>query len=57
MDEADDESERESVSRGWRFAQHYKDRFMPCFLTGWDVGRVAMLAPPLGMISGLAHRR
>lgn len=43
MDETDDEEERESVIRGWRFAQRYKLKFKPGFLTGWDVGRAAML--------------
>ncbi len=42
--ETDDEEERESVCRGWRFAQYYKAHFGPGFLTGWDVGRAAMLA-------------
>lgn len=44
MDETLDEEERESTCRGWRFAQRYKSRFGPGFLTGWDVGRAAMLA-------------
>ena len=44
MDETDDEEERTSVSRGWRFAQRYKSQFAPEFMTGWDVGRAAMLA-------------
>ncbi len=44
MDETDDDEARESVCRGWRFAQHYKAHFGPGFLTGWDVGRAAMLA-------------
>lgn len=43
LDETDDEEERASVCRGWRFAQYYKSRFAPCFMTGWDVGRAAML--------------
>lgn len=43
-DGTDDEEERESACRGWRFTQHYKTRFGPNFLTGWDVGRAAMLA-------------
>lgn len=43
-DETDDEEERSSTCRGWRFAQHYKSQFTPDFLTGWDVGRAAMLA-------------
>lgn len=44
LDETDDEEEQASVCRGWRFAQHYKARFAPAFMTGWDVGRAAMLA-------------
>lgn len=39
-----DEEERESVCRGWRFVQHFKGRYSPNFLLGWDVGRAAMLA-------------
>lgn len=44
MDESMDEEDRESACRGWRFAQHYKARYIPGFMTGWDVGRAAMLA-------------
>lgn len=44
IDETGDDKTRESVCRGWRFAQHYKAHFGPGFLTGWDVGRAAMLA-------------
>ena len=44
MDEHDEAEERESICRGWRFAQHYKTQFAPGFLVGWDVGRAAMLA-------------
>ena len=43
-DGIDDEEEQESVCRGWRFAQHYKTQFTPSYMTGWDVGRAAMLA-------------
>lgn len=43
-DESMDEEDRESACRGWRFAQHYKARYNSCFMTGWDVGRAAMLA-------------
>ncbi|MCQ4863333.1 DUF1266 domain-containing protein [Pseudoflavonifractor phocaeensis] len=43
-DESVDEEDRESACRGWRFAQHYKARYVPGFMTGWDVGRAAMLA-------------
>ena len=43
-DESVDEEDRESACRGWRFAQHYKARYNSCFMTGWDVGRAAMLA-------------
>ena len=44
LDESMDEEDRESACRGWRFAQHYKERYIPGFMTGWDVGRAAMLA-------------
>lgn len=44
LDESMDEEDRESACRGWRFAQHYKARYIPGFMTGWDVGRAAMLA-------------
>ena len=43
-DESVDEEDRESACRGWRFAQHYKAHYSPGFMTGWDVGRAAMLA-------------
>lgn len=39
-----DEEECASVCRGWRFAQHFKDRYAPEFMLGWDIGRAAMLA-------------
>lgn len=38
-----DDEEIQSLCRGWRFAQHYKSRYAPAFMTGWDVGRAAML--------------
>lgn len=38
-----EEEEIASVSRGWRFAQYYKERYLPDFLLGWDIGRAAML--------------
>ena len=44
LEEEADEEERESVCRGWRFVQHFKGRYLPDFLLGWDVGRAAMLA-------------
>ena len=44
LDEDMDEEERESVCRAWRFVQRYKRRYTPGFLTGWDIGRAAMLA-------------
>lgn len=44
VDETDDEEELASAGRGWRFAQQYKEHFSPGFMTGWDVGRAAMLA-------------
>ena len=43
-EEGIDEEELASISRGWRFVQHFKDRYGPNFLIGWDVGRAAMLA-------------
>lgn len=44
FDEDADEEERESICRGWRFVQHFKSRYRPEFLLGWDIGRAAMLA-------------
>ena len=44
LDESMNEEDWESACRGWRFAQHYKTRYLPGFMTGWDVGRAAMLA-------------
>lgn len=44
LEEDTDEEERASVCRGWRFVQHFKGRYLPDFLLGWDVGRAAMLA-------------
>lgn len=44
LDESMNEEDRESACRGWRFAQHYKTRYLSGFMTGWDVGRAAMLA-------------
>ena len=44
LEDTDDEEERTSIERGWRFVQHYQTRFGSDFLTGWDVGRAAMLA-------------
>lgn len=44
LEEDADEEERESACRGWRFVQHFKGRYGPGFLLGWDVGRAAMLA-------------
>ncbi len=40
----EDEDDREGVIRAWAFAQHYKGRYSPAFMAGWDVGRAAMLA-------------
>ncbi|WP_419509535.1 DUF1266 domain-containing protein [Candidatus Allofournierella excrementavium] len=40
----EDEDDREGVVRAWAFAQHYKGRYSPAFMAGWDVGRAAMLA-------------
>lgn len=44
MEEGMDEEERESVARAWRFVNRYKNEYAPGFLTGWDIGRAAMLA-------------
>ena len=44
LDEDADEEEREATARAWRFAQRYKDQYAPGFMTGWDIGRAAMLA-------------
>ena len=44
LEEGMDEEDRASVCRGWRFVQYFKDRYLPDFLLGWDVGRAAMLA-------------
>ena len=44
LEEGMDEEDRASVCRGWRFVQYFKDRYLPDFLLGWDVGRTAMLA-------------
>lgn len=40
----EDSDEHEGVVRAWEFAQHYKQQYSPAFMTGWDVGRAAMLA-------------
>ena len=42
-DETMDEEERASACRAWRFAQRYKSQYAPGFMTGWDIGRAAML--------------
>ena len=39
-----DEDDREGVIRAWAFARHYRERYSPAFMAGWDVGRAAMLA-------------
>ena len=44
FEEDTDEEEQESICRGWRFVQHFKSRYRPEFLLGWDIGRAAMLA-------------
>ncbi len=44
FDEDMDEEDRESIARAWRFVQRYRGVYAPEFLTGWDVGRAAMLA-------------
>ena len=40
----EDEDDREGVIRAWAFARHYRERYSPAFMAGWDVGRAAMLA-------------
>lgn len=40
----EDEDDREGVIRAWAFARHYKERYSPAFMAGWDMGRAAMLA-------------
>ena len=40
----EDEDGREGVIRAWAFARHYKERYSPAFMAGWDMGRAAMLA-------------
>lgn len=40
----EDEDGREGVVRAWAFARHYKERYSPAFMAGWDIGRAAMLA-------------
>ena len=32
----EDEDDREGVIRAWAFAQHYKVRYTPAFMAGWD---------------------
>ena len=44
FEEDTDEEEQESICLGWRFVQHFKSRYRPEFLLGWDIGRAAMLA-------------
>lgn len=44
LDEDADEEDCEATARAWRFAQRYKDQYAPGFMTGWDIGRAAMLA-------------
>ena len=39
----EDEEEQANIARAWRFARRYRDRYSPAFMTGWDVGRAAML--------------
>ena len=43
MEDGDDVEERENIARTWRFVQRYRQQYGPAFLTGWDVGRAAML--------------
>ena len=42
-DEDTDEEGRENIARAWRFARRYRDRYAPGFMSGWDIGRAAML--------------
>ena len=44
IDEEEDAEEQEAVMRAWRFVRRYRPQYGPGFLTGWDVGRAAMLA-------------
>lgn len=44
MEDGDDVEERENIARTWRFVQRYRQQYGSAFLTGWDVGRAAMLA-------------
>ena len=44
MEDGDDAEERENIARTWRFVQRYRQQYGSAFLTGWDVGRAAMLA-------------
>ena len=39
----EDEEEQANIARAWRFARRYRDQYSPAFMTGWDVGRAAML--------------
>ena len=43
MEDGDDAEERENIARTWRFVQRYRQQYGSAFLTGWDVGRAAML--------------
>lgn len=43
MDEDIDEEERNQTARVWHFVQHYKIKYAPQFLSGWDIGRAAMI--------------
>ena len=43
LDGDEDEEEQENIARAWRFAQRYREQYSPAFMTGWDVGRAAML--------------
>lgn len=51
----EDEDDREGVIRAWAFAQHYKVRYTPAFMAGWDTPR--RHAGPLGQLSGLSPQR
>ena len=43
FDEDTDEEDKEGIERGLAFVQHFKDKYEPEFLLGWDIGRAAMI--------------
>ena len=38
FDEDTDEEDKEGIERGLAFVQHFKDKYEPEFLLGWDIG-------------------